>query len=113
MSLAAELRRLDDLPPEILDNLTVRSEPDFDCAICGQHIDCSWNPRGASWSIPPICNVCERVSGYDWAGRPRYRTKPTGGSHMDRRNATRILALADEIQAEAQRQHWSNRHGKA
>ena len=82
---------------------------DFTCAICG------FQPRISSWStrdpeFGPICKVCERVSGYDWASRARYRTKPSGGSFMDRRNAVRLLALADELAATANRIKWSKRN---
>ena len=101
---------LDDIPLSVRAQLRSWTEPNFTCAICLQVIDCKWNRRGASRQIPPICCVCERVSGYDWAGRPRYRSKPTGGSHMDRRNAIRILALADELAQAAQRIEWSIRN---
>lgn len=102
---------LHDIPPNVRAQLHAWTEPDFTCAICQQVIDCRWNPRGASRQIPPLCCQCERVSGHDWTGRARYRTKPTGGTHMDRRNATRILALADELAALAARIQWSAQHG--
>lgn len=81
----------------------------FTCAICGKKPSiwpCDRDPE-----IAPICKECERVSGYDWAGRARYRTKPTGGSFMDRRNAVRILALADELAQTAKRIKWSPIYG--
>lgn len=99
---------LHDIPHHVRAKLRSWTEPDFTCAICQQVVDCKWNPRGASRQIPPLCCQCERVSGYDWAGRARYRSKPTGGSHMDRRNATRIIALADELAQAASRLKWSN-----
>ena len=101
---------IDDLPPEIVRELRSWSEPDFICAICQKAVDCRWNPRGSGRQIPPICNICERVSGYDWNGRPRYRTNLKGGTFMDRRNATRILALADELSQAAKRIEWSKQY---
>lgn len=85
------------------------------CAICARDMSKDdWNPRyGPGKEVPPICCICERVSGYDWAGRPRYRTKPTGGSFMDRRNATRILALAEALATTATQIEWSKKHGYA
>ena len=102
---------LDGIPPEVVRELRAWSEPDFICAMCHETIDCRWNPRGSGRQIPPICNTCERVSGYSWSGSPRYRANLKGGNFMDRRNATRILALADEIVTRAKRIEWSNRHG--
>lgn len=99
-----------DLPPQILAELTAWTEPDFTCACCNQLIICRWNPRGWGRQIPPVCNDCERVSGFDWTGRPRLRGWPSGGSYMDRRNAVRILALADNLAALANRIEWSQRH---
>jgi len=86
----------------------------FVCAICQSESHNQWSPRhGPGVEISPICCICERLSGYDWAGRPRYRTKPNGGSFMDRRNATRILALADTIAGTATQIKWSKKHGYA
>ena len=100
-----------DLPPEVLAELRCHvSDVDFECAICSQYIDCRWNARGASRQIHPICNICERVSGYRWNGSPHYRPRPNAGAFMDRRNATRILALADTLQAEASANRWRKRH---
>lgn len=84
----------------------------FICIVCGKDVSRErWLPeRGPGREIAPICCVCERVSGFDWAGRARYRTKPTGGSFMDRRNATRVLALAEELAALAKQTEWSGKH---
>lgn len=84
----------------------------FICTICTKRVgDEPWRQgRGPSMEVPPICCLCERTSGYDWAGRARYRTRPTGGAFMDRRNATRVLALSEELASLAKRIEWSNRH---
>ena len=101
------------LPPEVLAQLRIVPEQDFTCACCKKHVDCRWNPKGKDRQIPPICIQCETVKGYSWTGGPQHRTKPTGGSHMDRRIATRILALAEELANTAQRIEWSKKHGNA
>lgn len=99
-----------DLPQSLLATLSCDPTEDFTCVACQQVIDCRWNPRGTGRQIPPLCCTCERVSGYDWAGRTRYRANIGVGSFMDRRNATRILALSDEIAAAANRIQWGERH---
>lgn len=83
----------------------------FTCAICQRQIrPMLWTTRGER-DTPPICYTCENVGGYDWTGRARNRTKPTGGAFMDRRYATRVLALADELASVAKQQEWSKKYG--
>lgn len=91
----------------------MRNPVSFTCIMCHEHIDMPFGSQGASRQVPPICTHCERVSGYSWNGAARYRTQPTGGAFMDRRNATRVLALADELAATAKRIEWSKKHGFA
>lgn len=104
---------MDDLPPFVLLQLTVIPEepPEpFVCAICNHttHNAYRYSPR--EFERPPICRGCETCRGYSWNGRVMSRTKPTGGSHHDRRNAIRIDALADALGAEVNRQNWSKKH---
>ena len=106
---------MDYLPPELLSQLSYMPEEapaDFACAICGQHISNRWNYSPRDYERPPICHSCENISGYDWAGRPKLRTFPKGGTHRDRRQVMRIGALADAIAHEATHQQWSERHGR-
>lgn len=78
----------------------------FVCAVCEQEINCRWNSRGQDRQVPPVCRNCEVVSGYGWNGATRFRGKPKGGSFMDRRNALRILALAEALESTARQIDW-------
>ena len=106
----------DDLPPELLAQLSVLPEEppeDFVCAICERDTTNRYNYSPRHFERPPICTSCENISGYAWTGAARARTKPTGGTARDRRQAIRIDALADALAQEANRQHWSTKHGRA
>lgn len=86
---------------------------DFVCAIC-EHPASNrfhWSPR--DYERPPICKSCETVAGYNWTGAARHRTRPTGGTHRDKREALRIGALADALAQEATSMQWSAKHGRA
>jgi len=105
-----------DLPPELLAQLSAVPEvppEDFSCAVCGRLATNQWIYSPRDYERPPICKSCESVKGYAWNGGPQHRTKPSGGTHRDRREAIRIDALADAIAAEANQQHWSARYGRA
>lgn len=92
-----------DLPEFVLAQLSIRPGADFVCAICQHNIEMRWNPKGPRANIPPLCWSCENESGYDWAGRARNRSKPSGGNFLDRRKAVQILALAEAIEQQANR----------
>lgn len=104
---------MDELPPFLLAQLTeIPEEPPqpFVCAVCNCAVnnDYCYSPR--EFERPPICLSCETCKGFSWNGRSMSRTKPSGGSHRDRRNAIRIAALADALAEEANRQKWSKTH---
>lgn len=86
---------------------------DFVCAICQQVATNRYNWRPRDYERPPVCKSCETISGYSWNGSARHRTKPSGGTFRDQREAMRIGALADAISAEAHQQHWSRQYGIA
>lgn len=103
------------LPSELLEQLVALPEKppeDFSCAICGQVATNRWNHSPRDYERPPICKSCENITGYSWNGGVKYRTKPTGGTHRDRREAIRIGAIADAISQEANRQKWSAEYGR-
>lgn len=102
-----------DLPPELLAQLIAVPEnapEDFSCVICGHVATNQWNYSPRDYERPPICKSCENIIGYSWTGAARTRTKPTGGTFRDRREAIRIAAIADAIADEATRGH---QHGRA
>lgn len=103
-----------DLPPEVLEQLSCIPEDapeDFTCVICNKLASnrFNWSPR--DFERPPICRVCETISGYSWTGAARHYAKPTGGTFRDRREAMRINALAEALATAATRQEWSRKHG--
>ena len=103
-----------DLPPEVLSQLAALPEEapdDFACAVCGSIASNRWNYSPREFERPPICKSCENIVGYAWHGGVKCRTKPSGGTHHDKRQALRIAALADAIAAEASEQQWSAAHG--
>jgi len=104
------------LPPELLAQLSSAPEDtpaDFVCAICEQRATNRYNWSARDYERPPICKSCETVTGYSWTGAARMRTKPTGGTARDKRDALRIAALADAIGHLAARQKWEAHHGCA
>lgn len=104
------------LPPELLAQLSAMPEEapeDFRCTICQHTASNRWNHSPRDYERPPICKSCESITGYSWTGGARQRTKLTGGSPRDRREASRIAALADALSHEASRMKWSAQHGRA
>jgi hypothetical protein len=104
------------LPQTLLAELSCLPEepaPDFTCAICQHVVTNRWNYSPRDYERPPICKSCESVTGYSWNGGTTHRTKPSGGSFRDRREALRIGALADAIASEATRQAWRTKHARA
>ena len=105
-----------DLPAELLAQLSCLPEEapsDFVCAICERGASNRFNYSPRDYERPPICKSCENVNGYSWTGSARFRTKPSGGSFRDRREAVRIDALADAIAHEANRMKWNKEHASA
>lgn len=79
------------------DEITVR----FVCVICNRPKDNRWHgPKDRMRAIPPMCNYCEGSI----SKGTRYAKR---GAFMDRRNAMRILVLAEVLSSEA---HWKQ-HG--
>ena len=104
------------LPQEVLDQLSALPEDppaDFQCAICGCGASNKFNRSPRDYERPPVCKSCEEITGYSWNGGAMRRTKPTGGSHRDKRNALRIAALSDALVHECNRQKWSAKNGRA
>jgi hypothetical protein len=98
-----------DLPPELIAQLSALPEnapDDFTCAVCKRAATNRWNYSPRDFERPPVCKSCEAIKGYNHTGA-RYRTKPSGGTFRDRRNAIRIDALADALSDEAAKQNWS------
>lgn len=105
-----------ELPAELLAELSCLPEErpeDFTCTICEHVASNRWNYSARDYERPPICKSCESVTGYSWTGAMRHRTKPTGGTARDKREALRIAALADALAHEATRQQWEAKHGHA
>ncbi len=81
-------------------------QPDFACAICRRRVDMRWNfAKGGDRIIPPICRPCERDFSQGVG-------KPVAGSHMDRRNVTRGVALAEALRTAASHQQWGGSFGQ-
>lgn len=85
--------------------LPTNDHEDFTCAICQRRIEMRWNFGRSDAILPPICLSCERL--YTEGVRA-----PSAGAFRDRRNAVRILALAEAINSEVGRQQWEARHGR-
>ncbi len=86
---------------------------DFTCVICERDASNKWNHSARHFERPPICKSCEEITGFSWNGGALHRTKPTGGTFRDKREALRIGALADAIASEANRQHWETKLGRS
>lgn len=88
-------------------NRAILALADFTCAICQHRVDMRWTFRiKADTPLAPICRFCE-----GW-----YSSrigKPSGGSHRDRREVRRGVALAEALHSEAMKQKWSNGHARA
>jgi hypothetical protein len=79
----------------------------FVCVACERDVDRRWwNSSNRNRSLPPICFGCERRY-TEGTGKPKY------GSFMDRRNAMRIAALAECLQATAAAKKWSAKYVSA
>jgi|GEM_PF-2082213 len=82
------------------------------CFIC---IACKRKVEPVTWTtmrdrdVPPICYRCEvehtTVSVFPSA---RFVGKPMGGTHMDRRQAMRLYAMADALETTARQMKWNN-----
>lgn len=85
--------------------MTIGAEP-FTCIACEREVDRRWwNSRDRDRSLPPICFYCERTY-------TKGVGKPSHGSFMDRRNATRIFALAECLLGSASQIEWSQKYGR-
>ncbi|MGZ0843129.1 hypothetical protein ACXKGW_28615 [Klebsiella pneumoniae subsp. pneumoniae] len=75
---------------------------DFDCAICGRHVDNRWPPQAASVSLRPICRCCELHYGRD---------PGSAGTIRDRRIARQVSALEEALGTTAYLADWEARNG--
>jgi hypothetical protein len=80
----------------------VEQVADFACAICGTVVSNRWR-FGREREFAPVCRYCE--------GYYTMRVgKPQAGSFRDRREAMRLMALAEALHGAAGAKAWSDRH---
>lgn len=89
------------------------NQPPFTCAICQRATAPKIWTTARDRDVAPICYRCEveytTVSSFP---RDRRIGKPKGGSHMDRRHAMRLCAMAEALSITANQIKWSAKYGR-
>lgn len=76
----------------------------FDCVICKHEVVDYPNRDGRQRQIAPICRSCESY----WGDRG-----PTSGAFMDRRQITRLSAIANCLHNTASIMEWERMHARS
>lgn len=81
--------------------------PNFICVACEREVENRWwSPRNRDRALPPLCPCCE--------GHYSERIgKPNHGSLADRRNAMRLVAIAEALHTAACAKQWGVRYASA
>lgn len=81
----------------------------FTCIACQREIKPMCWTTMRDRDVPPICYRCEvEHSTVSIFPRPRTIGKPKGGTHMDRRQAIRLFAIASALEQTALQMKWNN-----
>jgi hypothetical protein len=75
---------------------------EFDCVICGRHVDNRWPGHAVSVSLRPVCRICELDYG---------RNAGTAGTIRDRRIARQLSAVEEALGSAAYLADWEFRYG--
>lgn len=85
----------------------------FRCVICERTIEMGRHFDERRRQFPPVCFDCESPMAHSGYGSRRVTgSRVTEGTHLDRRMARRVFALADAIETLARHIEWKGKaHG--